>query len=423
MMLLTDTDSLEVIAKEGLDPRVLPTEVLRPVVGWALNYYRQSNQAPTPAVMNEHFTDLLSDYEIDPEGDVEESIEWAIDDLKGSYVRNESGRFTRRLAQAITDADNTGRVEVLAEFASELAAMTTMLMPRTTQVDLRHQGDDMLDAYAKAVANQGQIIGMSLGFPQMDAYTGGIHDGELAILGGPPKSNKSFFLDYAAYKNWERGRTQALFTLENSIEMTQMRIACMANNIDIRQMESGTLPDEDILRLIHWIDNVLKPSPTPLLIFSPSMVQRTPHAIVQTARAYNADDLIIDQLTFMEDSDPNRNHSRTTELRSILHDLKALISTGRHRLPCLLAHQINREGIKDAQSAGRLKMSHFAESAEVERTADWAFALWQSDDHKEMNRMLWQTLGSRRGALRDFDMVTWDIVHGNIAARNDVALV
>lgn len=419
MMLLSDDDSLTVIAKEGLDLRVVPTQALRPVVEWALAHYRTTSKAPTPAVLNEHFADLLADHEIDPAGDVDETIEWAIDDLKGSYVRNEAGSFARRLSTSITEADNMQRVEVLAAYASELAALTTALMPRTTQVDLRASGEDLLDRYQQSVALQGQIIGMSLGVPQLDTYTGGVRDGELAILGGPPKSNKSFYLDYAGLKNWQRGRVVGLFTLENSIPMTEARIACMALGIDIRQLEGGTLPPEDFEALRAWVNDVLRVSDTPFYIFSPAMVQRTPHAIVQTARAYECDDLIIDQLTFMEDSDPNRNNSRTYELRSILHDLKALVSTGRHQMPCLLAHQINREGIKNAQSANRLRMMDFAESSEVERTADWAFALWASEDMKAWGQMLWQTLACRRGPNLDFDM-DWDIVHGAINARNQV---
>jgi hypothetical protein len=39
---LTDVDSLDTIAREGLDIECVPTEDLRSVVVWALNYFHTS---------------------------------------------------------------------------------------------------------------------------------------------------------------------------------------------------------------------------------------------------------------------------------------------------------------------------------------------------------------------------------------------
>ena len=69
--------------------------------------------------------------------------------------------------------------------------------------------------------------------------------------------------------------------------------------------------------------------------------------------------LIIDQLTFIEP--PDERAAPHIQIRDITHDLKTLISTGRDKMPCLLAHQINREGVKAADKVGYLEMYHLAE--------------------------------------------------------------
>lgn len=420
MGLLVETDSLEVLAREGLDPRVVPTAALRPVVGWSLAHYRSTGKAPTAGVLVAQFGDLISDHGLTWDDDPpEETIEWAIDDLKSSFVRNEAGTFARRLVTEITEAAPDERVDLLGRFSSELASLNMALQPRLNQVDLRMTGEDLLGEYEENANSQGQVKGMAFGLPQIDSYTRGIHDGELCVTAGGPKTGKSWWLDFVAYNEWSRGRVAGLFTLENSIPMTRLRLACIATNLSIEELQAGTLSDADLAMLKAWVNDVLMVSDTPFLIFSPTMVNRTPHAIVQAARAHGVEALIVDQLTFLDDAGNSR--SRPEEIKNILHDLKELISTGRHQMPCLLAHQINREGVKAAEKSGWLSMYHMAEGSEVERTVDWAFGLYQSNENKMFSRMQFQTLATRRAVPKHFNL-QWSIATGVVGVVNEIEM-
>jgi replicative DNA helicase len=417
--LLPDTESIEFIAREGILLDVIPTEQLRPVVTWALDYYATSAKAPTTGVLKERWGEVLADHNIDVDAEPEEAIEWAVDDLNASYVRNKAGNFSRRLATDITAASPEERLAVLAEFSSELSALVMDLQPRSTQVDMRTSADRILTNYDAAAANQGRITGLGFGLPLVDQHTGGIHPGEICVVAAPAKMGKSWFMDFVAYQHWLAGGRPALFTLENSIEMTEMRIACIATNVSITEMQAGSLEPEDYDRLRAWVNDVLRTAPNPLFIFNPITANRTPHAIVQAARANGADAIILDQLTFMENTVRKRDQSRSYELRDIMHDLKGLVGTGRNPLPVLMAHQIKREGIKAAEKTGRLSMTDMADSAEVERSVDFAFGLYASEDEREVNRMELQGLAARRVILRSFDL-TWNIEIGVVSAINDV---
>lgn len=404
LLSLSDTDSLRELAREGLSEEVLPTVELRPVLRWALDYYRASDTAPTVAVLVQRFSDVAERHSLDFGADIEESIEWAVADLKSDYAANQSQMFSRDLATAVYKASPEERVGVLATYAAQLSALTMSLQPRYSQVDLRSAGADILREYTAAAEGRGQVRGLAFGMPEIDTHTGGIWEGELAVVAGYAGLGKSWLADLVAYREWQRGRVVTLFTLENSISMTQMRIACMALHLPVTALQGGLLAEPEVSRLTEWCNDVLVSSGTPLHIVCPDITARTPQAIVETARAYGTDSLIVDQLTFLNPLAPKAHQSRTYEVRSILHDLHEMIATGRHQMPCLLMHQVSREGQSQADKSGRLNLMAMADSAEVERTGDWVFGLYASRDLAALGQMQIQGLKARRQTNR-----TWDL--------------
>ena len=419
MLSLKHTESVEEMVKHGLNVKVVPTEAFREVVTWALTYYQTSAVAPTPEVLRERFgADRFSDHGIDLDEDVEETIEWAIGDLEGTYVQQQVGMFTRRLATEIGSAPPEERVERLGQFASELSGYVLELQPRTTHADIRESGPALLAEYEHA-ANADGVRGMRLGIPAIDGHLQGIWEGELVTVAGPPGTGKSFFANYVAHSEWERGRSTTIFTLENSILMTEMRIACCALNVNIEDLQTGTLSESEVARLTEWCNDVLRVSETPLNIINPDIVNRTPQAIVQAARAYETESLIIDQLTHIEAVDPRAREQRNQQVATIVRTLGNLINSGRDRLPCLLMHQVNREGVKAASSTGRVDMTHMAESSEIERTSSVVMSLWQSDEHRALSRMQIQMLKQRRVKPKSWDL-QWAPWMGVVNAINEV---
>lgn len=417
--LLPDRESIEVLMREGFHPPVLPTEELAPVVQWSLDYYTTSAKAPTVEALKDRFGDLLSDFEVNIDEEPEESIEWALETLQGTYLKKEASTFTRRLAIAVTEAPPEDRLVVMAEHSSQLAAIVADLIPRTTRVDFRETAQAMVADHDVLANDPGSIRGLAFGLDQIDEHYNGVHDGEIAVVAAPPKMGKSWFLNYVALKEWQRGRAGVLYTLENSIEMTQRRIACMATGVSLQELQTGRLNEADRTRLVEWVDDVLTPSDTPLHILRPPNGQRTPHALVQQALALEADSIIVDQLTFVEPSRRRRDQSRVYELAEIMRDFKTLVSAGRKQLPLLLAHQINRDGVKQAEKTGWLHMGAMADSSEVERASDFVFGLYAPEDMRLTGGMQFQGLAARRVPTKSYDL-HWMIEVGAIGVRNEV---
>jgi hypothetical protein len=131
----------------------------------------------------------------------------------------------------------------------------------------------------------------------------------------------------------------------------------------------------------------------------------------------HSDSLLIDQLSFLEVEDERA--PRYLQIRELTHKLKSMISVSRDRMPCLLAHQINRDGVRSASKVGYLEMEHLAEGSEVERTADWVFGIHRSKAESGIGTAKFLTLASRREDVRHFNM-SWNIADSQLAVESEI---
>lgn len=421
---LTITESLAKVVEDGLPEAALADDGLRQIYGFALAYWRDDHfggQAPSGSALRTHFGNILAEHDIDPDLDPEDSLAWALDAIRGAYIDRRWQGWVRDFATDMSGADLLAKPEVLTDALGQLMQLQTALTRRTEQVDVRTgMSDRIADYTVRAQQRQtAQLQGVQFGMPLVDNHTGWLRPGELAVLAAGPKTGKSFFLLYSALAHWRNGGTPVLFTLENSVEMTQDRLACMALGIDARRWNRGECTDDEMQRIRTWVDEVLLPADNPFWVLQPEPGKRTVELMVRQARVLG-DALYVDQLTFVDVPKASEKSPRHIQVRDILHDLKALIASGQ-RLPCVLAHQINREGVKAAEKTGRLEMYHLAESSEVERTADWVFGLWQGPSLREAGRAYLQMLAARREDLVDWEMV-WRPHFGQVAVRSQVDL-
>ena len=419
--LLVIDGNIEQAIMANLPAEAISNEDLRPIYLWMLDYYKQSSRRSTPTVdvlKNTQYPGqpgktmyaVLSEYEIFLDEDPAESIEWVISQLKGRLLTEQATVGVTRMLQALSTAHAEDRPDVLSQHADNLVGLALAAESRVTRVDFREDVDELLAGYEDRKANVGQHMGMHFGLPDIDSTTYGIHDGELAVVAAGPKTGKSFFLDWVALKEWENGRNTALFTLENSIAMTEGRIACLATGADSERWMKGLCDPDEEAAITDWLEE-MRASDTALHILQPSMADRTAESIITKARLLNVDSIIIDQLTFIEAQ--NVREPRHVQIRDIMHTIKVMVSSGHKKLPCLVAHQVNREGVKAAEKDGKFAMYHMAEGSEVERTADWVFSMFQSGDYRALNRLLFQTLASRRAVPVNWEL-NWDMGIGNI---------
>lgn len=398
---LSDPERIELLAKEGLAPEVIPTEGMRPVVAWALSYYFESGckQAPSREAMLLEWGDLIEESGVelgDPEDEID-TLQWALEHMKSTYLHLQWQEWMRKAAMDMASSSTGDRLEMFSRHLVELGELSTKVRSNSSEGLDAEAFDEALRRYHDRVARGSQPHGMMLGLGMLDEHTHGIHPGELAVLAAPPKAGKSYLLGHCLLAERARGRRVILFTLENSVEMTVDRLVCMLAHVDSRKWQRGKC-DEAEVRRVEESRDYLNAMPGEMIIIKPPEGQRTVEAMVREAQVRGAESLLIDQLTFVETA-PVKGRPRHETVAYTIRSLKNAISSGIYNIPCLLAHQVNREGQKAAEKTGYLEMYMLAESAEVERTADWVFGLYRGSEDREAGLAKLQVLASRREEL------------------------
>jgi hypothetical protein len=405
---LTDVDALELIAKDGMPEECIPTEEMRQVVSWAVDRFFESGRlkAPSRAALEASWADVIegAGVELLSEDEEIDNIEWALDDLRATYANYRFQTWMRTAAREMADATAPERLDVLSEQANELHQLVIGLQTKVNQAEGIVGFQSSLDGYRRRQEAGTAMLGMTFGLGAIDQHTYGIHPGELAVILGPQKMGKSFFATMVGLQEWTHQRRVILFTLENSVEMTYDRMVCQQLGIDSRRYQRGLCGNEEIERIGDWISDHGQELRDGIHVIMAPMGMRTVPAMIRQAQMLGGDSVIIDQLTFVDHPDPGRK-SKPERIGENLHELKSMISTGRHRLSCLMPHQLNREGIKQAEKDnGKLAAWMAAEASEVERTADWMFGLYQSSDQRMMEQATLQILAARRENLAAWEL-------------------
>lgn len=419
---LHDVEAIDVLVSEGLDIMLIPTEELRPLVHWALKQYIDSGrrQAPSREAMLEEWGQYISDSDIElPDLDDEhDTPEWAVGMLKANHVQTQANEFQLAMAREMSEAHPQDRVGILAKHADNLATLALSMVPTRIAVEARPGLQDALARYHERAADQ-NLSSMFFGLSDVDKHTSGLHPGELGVLAAGPKTGKSMACLYISHSEFLRQRNVVLITLEMSVDETYDRLACFLLALDHTRFLQGSLTPEEVKRVEEYVNDVLLSEEYGRFhVVKPEPGQRTPEALLRVARNYDADSLVIDQLTFMEH--PNEGRKKRDEvIRDKMHDLKNGLSAGRHAIPCLLAHQINRDGVKAASKSGFLSMEYLADGAEVERTADMVFGLYQSGVERQAQMMKFQTLAARRLVPKHW-YLKWRLDGGSIGVLREL---
>jgi len=404
---LLDEDSVEFLIKQGFRTELIPTPELQDVYEFAVDYFLSARIAPTEEVFDSHevsagrtIGNMLDDLELEWREGAETSIDWVSNSLKASYVTAQSQKLMREGAQHLAESDDEDRLTTFSDFISQGVQLVSLLQDRRRVVDVREGMRDRLDAYYRRAANE-VMPGLTLGMPELDHYTNMVQDGELAMLAAFAKVGKSYAADIIALREWQTGRIPALFTLENSIDMTLDRLACIACGVDSTAWQRGECAEIDVERVKTTIEE-MEGAEHPFFVFSPEPGTRTPEAMVRFAQVREADSIIIDQFSHVEYK--GKQSHRPTQFAETISSLKDCLNMGYKPLPALLLHQINREGKKAADSRGYHEMTDLAESSAGERWCDFVFSMYQSHDMYAMSHVLFQVLAARRAPVKWWDM-------------------
>jgi replicative DNA helicase len=232
--------------------------------------------------------------------------------------------------------------------------------------DVVNMHELMQEAFLRIDARlQGDHAGLETGYADLDAMTGGLHDGELVILAARPSMGKTALaLNIADYVSVER----QICTLVVSLEMSRLELAqrmlCSRGEIKGTKFRSGLLTADDKRELMEASAALSQAA-----LFVDDTPSRNLTEIAATARRlkrkHHLGLIVIDYLQLIEPD--NVKDPRQEQVARMARRLKTMARE--LKIPVLCLAQLNRQA-EQQRGDHRPRLSHLRESGAIEQDAD-----------------------------------------------------
>jgi replicative DNA helicase len=267
-----------------------------------------------------------------------------------------------RIAQA--GYESQGEVEDLVNQAQAEIYRVSSQSSREDYVPLSDSLEAAIQEIEGAQKRGGELTGVPTGFTDLDAYTHGLHAGQLIIVAARPAVGKSTFaLDLARNAAVKHNQATIFFSLEMGRSDIAMRLMSAESSIYLQSMRKGTVTDADWTRLAAVRGRI---NDAPLFIDdSPNMSLVEIRAKCRRlAQQVDLKLVVIDYIQLM--SSGTKVESRQQEVSEFSRALKLLAKE--LGLPVVALSQLNRqaEQAKDKKP----ELSHLRESGSLEQDAD-----------------------------------------------------
>ena len=275
----------------------------------------------------------------------------------------------RRLIEAGTRIaqsgyESQGEVEDLVNQAQSEIYKVASTATKDDYVGLSDSLEDAIREIESAQNRGGDLTGIPTGFTDLDAYTHGLHPGQLVIVAARPAVGKSTFaLDIARNAAVKHNKATIFFSLEMGRAEIAMRMLSAESSIYLQSMRKGTVTETDWTKLAAVRGRI---NDAPLYIDdSPNMSLVEIRAKCRRlAQQVDLQMVVIDYIQLM--SSGKKVESRQQEVSEFSRALKLLAKE--LQIPVVALSQLNRQ--TEQSKDKRPEISHLRESGSLEQDAD-----------------------------------------------------
>lgn len=279
--------------------------------------------------------------------------------LRDEFIkRNMIKGIAELQAQLISETDCAKSVQMLMDFTDSISQnIETDRKPRLIKEVLH----EVIDDIEKAFNANGEIIGLSTGFRNLDYMLNGLEDGRVMIVAGRPGSGKSTLAFNIAENVALDGKAVLVFNLEMSAAEVGKKNICSLGGLSSRKIKTGSMAESDFGKVTHAVGLISK---TKLLIDDkPNIsINEMKTRARQVKREHGLDLIVIDYIQLME----GKGNNRTEEIGYISRNIKLMAKE--LEVPIIALSQLSRN--LESRSNKRPMLSDLRESGAIEQDAD-----------------------------------------------------
>lgn len=344
-----------------------------------LQVYRQSNEVDIVLIKDK----LLREHQISEES-IEEELKKIVEDSYSAVNLREYARLIREKAilrrlgevgRKITEIayrEDRDAEDILDE-AEALVLKVDQKKKGKEIISLREAAKIEFDRLEKIEANQGETVGITTGFSQLDKDTGGLNPSDLIILAARPAMGKTAFaLNLVLNAAKKGGKSVLVFSLEMSTQQLYQRFMSIEAGVPLSKIRNGHLDMKDWRNLGAATEVVGNYDIT--IADIPNVNVLEIRAIARKIKSrQDLDMIVIDYLQLIRGGSKTEN--RQQEISEISRSLKSLARE--LDIPIVALSQLSRS--PEARTDKRPMLSDLRESGAIEQDADVVAFLYRDD--------------------------------------------
>lgn len=187
--------------------------------------------------------------------------------------------------------------------------------------------------------------GIPLGFPYIDAVTGGIQPGDMVVIAGKSGSGKTYILckssEHAARK---QGKRVMFVTMEMTGLQIGRRIAALGAGVNATKFRLGKLDAFALDQVRDYVES-WKTKDADNFIVLDDIMQMSTSDIALRVQEYRPDVVYVDGLYMLKPSSGPEGKKRWEQVMESVEELKQLALT--QNIPIIATTQYARKGSKD----------------------------------------------------------------------------
>jgi replicative DNA helicase len=370
-----------------------------------------------------------------PTGDPE--FHWSVEQLREHLADKRTSEVISTAMESLKKDGNAAARDVLLEGISVIDR--ELSQSEAPEGLIQDERIEILEEYAEAKAKhtEGKIQGIGFGIANVDAVTGGMQPGDLAIIAASSSNGKSAVAVQSTwYASVVQGANTVFFATETSRVQIRRRLIARHSKqpqfdypegLNSRNIKEGTLTEREE-KILKAVVQDLEVNPNYGKIHLAQVprganILDLERALIRLHKNWGINHTTMDYLALLSSvSQFNEERSKYTE---ILREAKLIANSAADGagVSFLSPWQINREGRKSADSSGYYNMDQLADTSEATKIADLIVSMYRSEDQiGRFATLEFQVLKARDSELAANLLVDADYATSSFIAKEGLSM-
>lgn len=364
-------------------------------------FFQEYGKVPSWDTMKELVPGLMSVDGEDPEGLLEEPVEYFVDEVLERHRKNLIRECLKETSKAWEKEESWELVRRMSDRIVEVRKVDRSESSVVNSTDPRRI-EKVKEEYRKLAEGKGEPDGLPTPWDALTRHTMGIHPGELWFLVGRLKSGKTWSAVLFGVTVWKSGNPVLFISMEMRPEQIEKRFHAVAVGLPWNDLRKGTLNPEVEKAYFDFLDGLVD---KPKFVIVGSDKVRRPSDVELLVREMKPSLVILDGLYFLK----GRGEAGWEKLNDAVTEIQRMAQ--KCAVPVVATTQFNRKVEEEDTEAGAAEVGY---AYGIPQAADVLLTITRTPEDRELGQMR-VSLVESRNTTRMSILANWNLTRQNFS--------